>query len=283
VRYRRTPARLAELDAGERDDARSRLQALLACAPNGVDLRRWRSAEGRSLPVELPPGTLVAWLDGEAAAALGADHAGQAGEAVRAALAAYHARQPEELGPDAARLRRLALPRLPEPLWRALLASLLADGRVAVRGACVHLREHGVHLSSVDERIAQKIAPHLTAAGFEGAWARDLARDTGESEPLLRVTIARLAQRAQVHQVVRDLVYSEATMQALAQLARQVAGEHGGCVTAAAYRDATGLGRKRAIQILEYFDRVGLLRRVGDVHRLRADSGLFRAELELQA
>ena len=45
--------------------------------------------------------------------------------------------------------------------------------------------------------------------------------------------------------------------------------------TAAAFRDATGLGRKRAIQILEHFDRVGLLRRVGDEHRLRTESTLF--------
>ena len=132
----------------------------------------------------------------------------------------------------------------------------------------------------VDERIAQKIAPHLAAAGFEGAWARDLARDTGESEPLMRVTIARLAQRAEVHQVVRDLVYSEATMRELARLAREVAAAQAGAVTAAAFRDATRLGRKRAIQILEHFDRIGLLRRVGDEHRLRPDSSLFAQAAE---
>jgi selenocysteine-specific elongation factor len=54
-----------------------------------------------------------------------------------------------------------------------------------------------------------------------------------------------------------------------------VAALHGGEVVAAAFRDATQLGRKRAIQILEHFDRIGLLRRVGDAHRLRADSLLF--------
>ena len=61
----------------------------------------------------------------------------------------------------------------------------------------------------------------------------------------------------------------------LALTARRVAGERGGELSAAAFRDATGLGRKRAIQVLEYFDRIGLLRRVGDVHKLRADSTLF--------
>ena len=48
-------------------------------------------------------------------------------------------------------------------------------------------------------------------------------------------------------------------------------------VTAAAFRDATGLGRKRAIQILESLDRVGLTRRVGETHKLRADSALFES------
>jgi selenocysteine-specific elongation factor len=44
-------------------------------------------------------------------------------------------------------------------------------------------------------------------------------------------------------------------------------------VEAARYRDAIGLGRKRAIQILEYFDRVGYTRRVRDAHVVRLDSG----------
>ncbi len=275
ARYRRTPQRLAELTAWEHGDAAVRLQALVATAPFGLDLLRWRAAEGRMGSVVPPDGALVAVLEGEPAQALGAAQAEAARAQVRAVLAAFHQRQPEELGPDAARLRRLALPRLPEPLWRALLAQLLEGGLLLQRGACLHLPEHGLRLSAVDERIAQKIAPHLARAGFEGAWARDLARDTGESEPLMRVTIARLAQRGEVHQVVRDLVYSDATVHELARLAREVAAAQGGAVTAALFRDATRLGRKRAIQILEYFDRVGLLRRVGDTHRLRTDSALF--------
>jgi selenocysteine-specific elongation factor len=194
---------------------------------------------------------------------------------MHAALASYHVRHGDELGPDAGRLRRLAQPRLPEALWRGLLHASIERGEVAQRGAFVHLPEHGVRLSAVDERIAQKIGPWLQAAGYGGAWARDLARDAQESEPLMRVTIARLAQRGDVHQVVRDLVYPAATMAQLGVLARRVAAEHSGEVSAAAFRDATALGRKRAIQILEYLDRIGMLRRVGDVHKLRSDSALF--------
>ena len=122
------------------------------------------------------------------------------------------------------------------------------------------------------------MAPRLAEAGFEGAWARDLARAGGDSEALMRTTLARLAQRGELHQVVKDLYYPLSTMATLAALARQVAAANAGVVTAATFRDATQLGRKRAIQLLEHFDRIGLTRRVGDVHRLRADSvALFAA------
>jgi selenocysteine-specific elongation factor len=269
TRYRRTPARLAELDALALADPVARVAALVAAAPQGVDLVRLRAAQGRELTP--PPQALTAggW-------ALGAAQAAQARTALLAALAAFHERHSEELGPDVARLRRLALPRLPEPLYRALLAALVAAGELATRGACVHLPAHGVRLSASEERIAQKVAPRLAAAGFEGAWARDLARDSGEAEALMRTVLARLAQRGELHQVVKDLYYAPQALAALAGIARRVAGERGGEVSAAAFRDATGLGRKRAIQVLEHFDRIGLLRRVGDVHKLRADSALFQ-------
>ena len=291
ARYRRTPQRLAELDAIALTDDTVRHAARIAAAPNGIDLAQVFRAEGL-IPESEGVGThgLIALAgtalhngpdpnvlivrDGETHFALGANYSDLLAGQALATLAQFHQQHPDELGPDSARLRRLAAPRLAEPLWRALLQQLQRDARLILRGSFVHLPEHGVRLSAVDERIAQAIAPMLDEAGFEGAWARDLARNTGESEPLLRVAVARLAQRGDLHQVVRDLVYDTRTMRRLAGIARDLAITNG-AVTAATFRDATALGRKRAIQILEYFDRAGLLRRVGDLHRLRTDSRLF--------
>lgn len=271
-RYRRTPQRLAELDALAINDRSARIAALIDSAPNGIHLTHLQRADG-SLAAADAVSALIE-RDGASVLALGRPHAQTHGDAALAALAQFHAQHPDELGPDSARLRRLAAPRLAEGLWRAVLHGLQDQGKVQSRGSVVHLPEHGGRLSAVDERIAQKLAPLLATAGFEGAWARDLARDSSESEPLLRVAIARLAQRGEVHQVVRDLVYDRPTIARLATIARSLANANG-AVTAAAFRDATALGRKRAIQILEYFDRIGVLRRVGDEHRLRTDSRLF--------
>ena len=138
ARYRRTPQRLAELAALEQDTPIQRRAALLAVSPLGIDLTAFDVAEGRAMP---PPAADEALVhDGWA---LGRSQFEAARERVVAALADFHAKQPDELGPEAGRLRRLALPRLPDPAWRSLLGALVAGGVVSLSGAWVHLPEHG--------------------------------------------------------------------------------------------------------------------------------------------
>ncbi|MNT75698.1 Selenocysteine-specific elongation factor [compost metagenome] len=71
--------------------------------------------------------------------------------------------------------------------------------------------------------------------------------------------------------MVKDLFYHRDQVRVLARLAAELAAQPPG-LNAAVFRDRTGLGRKRAIQILEFFDRVGYTRRVRDTHVLRGES-----------
>ena len=75
-------------------------------------------------------------------------------------------------------------------------------------------------------------------------------------------------ERNSLYQVVRDLFYLP---EAVAQLAAWVQDlEHAsGETRAAEFRDKSGLSRKRAIQVLEFFARVGYTRLVREAHRLR--------------
>ena len=93
----------------------------------------------------------------------------------------------------------------------------------------------------------------------------------GEPEERVRLLLRKLLRRGEVAQVVKDLFYHRDRVRELATLARGLAAAPAG-LNAAAFRDATGLGRKRAIQILEFFDRVGYTRRVRDNHVLRGES-----------
>ena len=59
-------------------------------------------------------------------------------------------------------------------------------------------------------------------------------------------------------------------------MARDLEKQHG-VIRASELRDKSGIGRKRTIQLLEFFDRVGLTRRTGDAHCLR-NADLFNPD-----
>jgi len=128
-------------------------------------------------------------------------------------------------------------------------------------GTWLHLPAHAARLSEAEERLAQKLLPMLTDGGFDPPWVRTLAKDCGATEPVVRQTLASLARRGAAFQVVKDLYYPAATIDRLAALARDCIAQPAG-LQAASFRDATGLGRKRAIQLLEFFDRVGYTREI---------------------
>ena len=88
----------------------------------------------------------------------------------------------------------------------------------------------------------------------------------------MRQLLRKLARQGLLFQVTKDLFYSAARTDELAALVRELAAATpNGEIQAHACRDATGLGRKRAIQILEFFDRIGYTRRLRDAHLLRPD------------
>src|SRR5690606_3747250 len=79
-----------------------------------------------------------------------------------------------------------------------------------------------------------------------------------------------------LQQVVRDLFYTETATRQLADLLLDIERE-AGVIRATTFRDRIGLGRKRSIQLLEHFDRLGLTRRFGNERKIRPDSALATA------
>ncbi|MBU9220135.1 selenocysteine-specific translation elongation factor [Burkholderia multivorans] len=277
ARKRRTPARLAWLDAlAVWLDAR-RLEPLLAQAPLGIARATLTHLTGFA-PDVLP-------LPDDALSVGQRDRASNDGTVISRAhwralqsraidtLRAYHERMPDEQGLDAGRLRRMAVPLAGDTLWRALVDALVDGGELARSGPWLHLPSHTVNLDARDEVLAQQLLPLLHAGRFDPPWVRDMARDTGVAEDNVRTLLRKLARRGDVHQVVRDLFYHADVLRELARLVAHLVDSYGGAVDAATFRDATGLGRKRAIQILEFFDRVGYTRFHRDLHFLRTDSG----------
>ena len=188
------------------------------------------------------------------------------------ALTEFHARAPDEPGPDVGRLRRIALPDASASLWRRIVNELVRDGLVCRRGPWLHLPDHTVRLSDEDQALIARLQPLIVAGRFDPPWVRALAAAVGAPEERVRDVLRKQALEGGVCEVVHDLFYDRQRIEELAALAADLA-QAEGALTAARYRDIVGLGRKRAIQILEYFDRVGYTRRQHEAHVLRPDSG----------
>ncbi|MHC8286544.1 selenocysteine-specific translation elongation factor [Pseudomonas sp. XS1P51] len=184
-------------------------------------------------------------------------------------LARFHQLEPDQMGPDRDRLRRFAGTALDRPTFISLLDELLASGALVASGPWLHLPDHQVRLSEEDEALWQQLQPLFEQAGFNPPWVRDL----GHNETTVRLLLRKMARLGLLHQVVRDLFYTDAMLRRLAAMLVQLATENP-VIQVSAFRDAVGLGRKRSIQILEYFDRLGLTRRIGDKRQIRLDNAL---------
>jgi selenocysteine-specific elongation factor len=271
-RKRRSPERMRYLHALERMIAGEGLAPLLAEASYGVKQSDLIRLTGQSPErMALPDG--VTTVDGTRERYILLSSAWRAlREQAVHALRKFHVASPDEPGPDVGRLRRMALPQLADDLWRALLAELAAERTILRSGPWLYLPGHAVTLSEREKTLARKLQPLIAAGRFNPPWVRDLASALHEPEDSVRQVLRKQVTQGIVYQVVHDLFYDRQCIDELATVVATLAREHG-TVEAAQYRDAVGLGRKRAIQILEFFDRVGHTRRMRDSRVLRADSG----------
>ena len=274
ARYRQTPERLDYLQTQRAEDPVARLQGALRQARFGMDGAAWLRGCGY-LRWPFDPATCCdALIDSGRQWLISRERLAEAENTVLQALQGFHAKYPEEIGPDLQRARRLAAPAMPAELWAQLTNYLRDAGRLGWRNGFLHLPEHGVQLQAAEKAVAERALPLLLDGRFDPPWVRDIAATTHLPEMQVRRVLARMATGGDVYQVVKDLYYHPDAMQELAAIVRMIAQEQGR-IAAAAFRDATGLGRKRAIQILEFFDRIGFLRRVGDAHLLRVGTALF--------
>ncbi|WP_447917422.1 selenocysteine-specific translation elongation factor [Achromobacter aegrifaciens] len=273
-RKRRSAARMHWLQALSAMLDGGGLHPVLEHAALGLDedaLQRLTGKPVREIPA--PHGAL--WLEARTAQAprtlILSTHWDALRTRVEQALAVFHQGAPDEPGPDGPRLRRMAMPVGPDALWLAALDDLQRDGRIVRNGPWLHLPGHTATLAPEESALAGRLLPLLAAGAFDPPWVRDLARTLSEPEDRVRQLLRKLLRRGEVAQVVKDLFYHRDQVAALAALAGGLAARPEG-LNAAVFRDATGLGRKRAIQILEFFDRVGYTRRVRDTHLLRHES-----------
>jgi len=195
--------------------------------------------------------------------------AGAIQDRVLARLGDFHRAQAQAPGIDIAALRKGLAHWLPADAFSFLLRGLAEARQVEVQGTTVRLPGHDATSNAADEEMWRAVLPALLARRFAAPTLAELARDLGLNERTLRDFLQRKSKTGEVMRVAADLFYPKATLATLAANAALVARSASkGLFSAAQYRDATGIGRTRAIKILEFFDTLGITQRIGDTRKM---------------
>ena len=269
VRGRKKQERLGVLSLLRERDPVQALISLMQHARSPLDLTHWAAAMNRSgqeLLRLLDPHLALQLQNDAQQLVLGFAAQNDLVARVKTCLDEFHVSDPDEPGLAHERLRRMAVPELEPSVFKAWLTGQIQASTFALTGNFVHAVGHKVELSGPERILWERALPKLLDAGFDPPWVRDIAVMVNASDDEIRLLFKKQARTSALTQLVKDLFYPDATMVRMADMIRETVAEQG-FVSVISFRDKLGIGRKRAIQILEAFDRVGLTRRLVSLGR----------------
>lgn len=272
-RKRRSPERLAQLQAHSVDDPERALAALLDNPPHFIDLSafaRDRALTGQRLEAIASRLGIITASAADHVFALSAPVWLRFKRGLLAALQSFHADNPDLHGIGLERLRLQLEPRLPAPALLAVLQGMARGKEIALEGAWVRLAGHEVRLTADDEKHWSRIGPLIGGAErFRPPRVRDIAALQTLPETEVRRLLKLLGRMGKVDEVAHDHFFLRATVAEMVESLVDLSGlSANGQFTAAQFRDRVNNGRKVAIQILEFFDRHGVTLRRGDLRRI---------------
>jgi selenocysteine-specific elongation factor len=179
-------------------------------------------------------------------------------QAMRRRVAEHHRQQPLQPGLSKEELRSRELAGAPAHLLDNLLAltrDLVAEGDV------VRATTHQVRLQQDEEAAVAKIEQAFATAGLAVPATSEVLRQSGVEPARARSLLQLLLKRRALIKIGDELVFHAPALDGLRQQLQQRKGARFGV---AEFKDWTGVSRKYAIPLLEYFDRERVTRREGD-------------------
>ncbi|MCL2571333.1 MAG: selenocysteine-specific translation elongation factor [Defluviitaleaceae bacterium] len=176
-------------------------------------------------------------------------------------LKTYHKANPLHQGIGKSELRSQVLPAQKTAFFDKLLQLYnlhIQDGKVA-------LPNHKITYTPEQQKIRDAIINLLQQSPYTPPSIEDLHTTNKKLAPV--VLDALLAQGEIISTEPGIVFLAESTRQARDILIK-LSQENNGTVTLAQFRDATQTSRKFALSLLEYFDRIGFTRKIGDAREI---------------
>jgi selenocysteine-specific elongation factor len=186
-------------------------------------------------------------------------------ESLATQISAYHKAAPHSQGLKADQIRRTGV--VPKEWLDSALAALAASGRIAETGGHFHQPNHRAALPPEEAAVFKRIQTAIRATEQPPSIG-DLAKSLGMPLRSLDALTSRLTKLGFLIRAGDNRVLLPDQLDALVTTAQRLAESTPAGFTARDFRDAAGIGRNLAIDVLEYFDRCGFTRRYGEVRRI---------------
>lgn len=269
---RKQAARAPVSTALEQSDPAEALKGLLALASFEVDAnwferifnltRAAADALYRQLDVVLLGGSRNLALSGARVRVLSED--------IVATLDIFHRAHPELGGLAIRDLKsRISIDISTEALG-SVLKILSEKSVVDLGGPLIKLKDHAIRFSPAESAQWRRLQIWQEERGDRPFSIREIVGELGGNESAVASLLTRRISNGDLWIIADNRYALSEQVSALAARAAVLAKETGG-FTAAQYRDATGIGRNLAIPLLEFFDRIGVTLRRGDLRTMRSN------------
>jgi len=156
----------------------------------------------------------------------------------------------------------------PPKLFAKALASLAERGELRADAERIHPPGAAAKLSGPDADAQEKLAGVLENAGLSPPRVDELPALIGQTPHRTSSLLKALAGAGRASKVSEDLWFGATALMDLRRRVLAHLSEHGS-IDAQSFKELTGLTRKFAIPLLEYFDRERVTLRIGDKRVLR--------------
>ena len=178
----------------------------------------------------------------------------------------FHRRQPES--PGIGRERLLTESAISKDVFDNLIERMREAGTLAERKGCLALPEHREQFNDAEQKLIQDVESLFRNHPFDPPRPAEVAQRLHTAPPQVQRALRILMEQQRLVRVDQDLLFhADAVGDARERLVAYIH-EHGG-LESVQFKYLLDTSRKYAIPLLDYFDKIGLTRRVGYTRHLK--------------
>jgi selenocysteine-specific elongation factor len=192
-------------------------------------------------------------------------------EQLQGALAAFHLAHPEAGGMTPRELRERLTEAVSADALAAILRRLIDRHQVEQCGALLRLPGHAARFSAAEQAQWGQLEAWLDARGPRPFALADAMAELRLGEPATRALLYRRRLSGDLWQLPNQRFLTPAHVALLAAQAAALSEQAEAGFTAAQFRDVSGIGRNLVIEVLEFFDTIGVTSRRGNLRCVQPD------------